>query len=54
MGLVPEKSEPVTTVEEAVAWLKATEAKYVVIAGNDDDTKAFVSAILAENQRMCL
>lgn len=48
VGLVPEKSEPVTTVEEAVAWLKATEAKYVVIAGNDDDTKAFVSAILAE------
>ncbi len=48
VGLVPEKSEPVTTVEEAVAWLKATEAKYVVIAGSDDDTKALVSAILAE------
>ncbi|MFJ7368158.1 methylmalonyl-CoA mutase family protein [Lysinibacillus sp. NPDC098008] len=48
VGLVPEKSEPVGTVEEAVAWLKATEAKYVVIAGNDDDTKAFVTAILAE------
>jgi len=48
VGLVPEKSEPVTTVEEALAWLKATEAKYVVIAGSDDDTKALVSAILAD------
>ena len=37
-----------TTVEEALAWLKATEAKYVVIAGSDDDTKALVSAILAD------
>lgn len=48
VGLVPEKSEPITTVEEAVAWLKATEAKYVVIAGSDEDTKALVAAILAE------
>ncbi|KPN89576.1 methylmalonyl-CoA mutase family protein [Lysinibacillus sp. ZYM-1] len=47
VGLVPEKSEPVATVEEAVAWLKATEAKYVVIAGNDDDSKELVHAILA-------
>lgn len=50
VGLVPEKSEPVTTVEEAVAWLKATEAKYVVIAGNDEDTKELVPAILANKQ----
>lgn len=48
VGLVPEKSEPATTVEEAIAWLKATEAKYVVIAGNDEDTKEFVHAILAD------
>ena len=47
VGLVPEKCEPVTTVEEAVAWLKATEARYVVIAGNDEDTKELVPAILA-------
>ncbi len=47
VGLVPEKSEPVATVEEAIAWLKATEAKYVVIAGSDEDTKEFVHAILA-------
>ena len=48
VGLVPEKSEPVATAEEAVAWLKATDATYVVIAGSDDDTKALVAAILAE------
>ncbi|WP_446935981.1 methylmalonyl-CoA mutase family protein [Lysinibacillus fusiformis] len=48
VGLVPEKSEPAATVEEAIAWLKATEAKYVVIAGNDEDTKEFVHAILAD------
>lgn len=47
VGLVPEKSEPAATVEEAIAWLKATEAKYVVIAGSDEDTKEFVHAILA-------
>lgn len=47
VGLVPEKSEPVATAEEAIAWLQATEAKYVVIAGSDDDTKALVPAILA-------
>ncbi|WP_369122289.1 methylmalonyl-CoA mutase family protein [Lysinibacillus parviboronicapiens] len=47
MGLVPEKSEPVTTVEEALAWLNATDAKYVVIAASDDHTKALVPAILA-------
>lgn len=35
------------TAEEAIAWLQATEAKYVVIAGSDDDTKALVPAILA-------
>ncbi|MET4562423.1 methylmalonyl-CoA mutase [Lysinibacillus parviboronicapiens] len=46
MGLVPEKSEPVTTVEEALAWLNATDAKYVVIAASDDHTKALVPAIL--------
>lgn len=47
VGLVPEKCEPVKTVEEAVAWLKTTEARYVVIAGNDEDTKELVPAILA-------
>ncbi|MFJ8103406.1 methylmalonyl-CoA mutase family protein [Lysinibacillus sp. NPDC096212] len=47
VGLVPEKSEPVATAEEALAWLNATEATYVVIAGNDDDTKELVQAILA-------
>lgn len=47
VGLVPEKSEPVATVEEAIAWLKETEAQYVVIAGNDDDTKELVPVILA-------
>ncbi|WP_230874984.1 methylmalonyl-CoA mutase family protein [Lysinibacillus cavernae] len=48
VGLVPEKSEPVATAEDALSWLKATEAKYVVIAGSDDDTKALVSTILAD------
>lgn len=48
VGLVPEKSEPVATVEEALAWLNTTEAKYVVIAGNDDTTKELVPAILAK------
>ncbi|MFE3574588.1 methylmalonyl-CoA mutase family protein [Lysinibacillus sp. NPDC059133] len=47
VGLVPEKSEPIATAEEALAWLNATEATYVVIAGNDDDTKELVPAILA-------
>ncbi|WP_370081639.1 methylmalonyl-CoA mutase family protein [Lysinibacillus sp. RC46] len=47
VGLVPEKSEPVATAEEALAWLNATEATYVVIAGNDDDIKELVQAILA-------
>ncbi|MFY0518036.1 methylmalonyl-CoA mutase family protein [Lysinibacillus sp. UGB7] len=47
VGLVPQKSEPVTTAEEALAWLHATEAKYVVIAANDDNTKELVPAILA-------
>uniref|UniRef100_UPI0039832A42 methylmalonyl-CoA mutase family protein n=1 Tax=Lysinibacillus sphaericus TaxID=1421 RepID=UPI0039832A42 len=48
VGLVPEKSEPVATVEEALAWLNTTEAKYVVIAGNDDTTKELVPAIFAK------
>ncbi|AVK96425.1 methylmalonyl-CoA mutase [Lysinibacillus sphaericus] len=48
VGLVPEKSEPVATVEEALSWLNTTEAKYVVIAGNDDTTKELVPAILAK------
>ncbi|MNH36417.1 hypothetical protein D3C79_972060 [compost metagenome] len=30
-----------------MAWLNTTEATYVVIAGNDDDTKELVPAILA-------
>ncbi|MGG2111763.1 methylmalonyl-CoA mutase family protein [Lysinibacillus pakistanensis] len=47
VGLVPEKSEPIATAEEAVAWLNTTEATFVVIAGNDDDTKELVPAILA-------
>ncbi|MGE7093093.1 methylmalonyl-CoA mutase family protein [Lysinibacillus sp. NPDC048646] len=47
VGLVPEKSEPVATAEEALAWLTATEAKYIVIAANDDNTKELVPAILA-------
>jgi len=47
VGLVPEKSEPVATVEEALSWLQATDAKYVVIAGNDDTTKEWLPAILA-------
>lgn len=47
VGLVPEKSEPVATAEEALAWLNTTEATYVVISGNDDDTKELVPAILA-------
>ncbi|MFJ7666139.1 methylmalonyl-CoA mutase family protein [Lysinibacillus sp. NPDC097195] len=47
VGLVPEKSEPVATVEEALTWLQTTDVKYVVIAGNDDTTKEMVPAILA-------
>lgn len=48
VGLVPEKSEPAVTAKEALAWLEATDAKYVVIAGNDDATKEMIPAILAE------
>lgn len=47
VGLVPEKSGQVSTAEDAVAWLNATEAKYVVIAANDDNTKELLPAILA-------
>ncbi|MFJ7735521.1 methylmalonyl-CoA mutase family protein [Lysinibacillus sp. NPDC097287] len=47
VGLVPEKSGQISTAEEAVAWLNATEAKYVVIAANDDNTKELLPAILA-------
>lgn len=47
VGLVPEKSGQISTVEEALAWLNTTEAKYVVIAANDDFTKELLPAILA-------
>lgn len=47
VGLVPEKSEQMATVEEALAWLRATDATYIVIAANDDFTKELVPAILA-------
>ena len=47
VGLEPEKSGPISTVEEAIAWLDATEAQYVVIAANDELTKEFVPSILA-------
>ena len=47
VGLVPEKSDQMTTADEALAWLRATDATYVVIAANDDFAKELVPAILA-------
>ncbi|GLC88788.1 methylmalonyl-CoA mutase family protein [Lysinibacillus piscis] len=47
VGLVPEHSVPMETVGEAIAWLQSVQANYVVIAGNDEDTKAMLDAILA-------
>ena len=47
VGLEPEKSGPISTAEEAIAWLNTTEAQYVVIAANDDLTKELVPVILA-------
>ena len=54
VGLEPEKSGPMSTVEEAIAWLHATDAQYVVIAANDELTKEFVPAILAGKTTDCL
>lgn len=50
VGIVPEKSAPLATIEEAKAFLAQTEATYVVIAATDDDVKENIAAILAGKQ----
>lgn len=45
-GIVPEQSGELKTVEEAAAWLKASNLDYVVVAGADEDTKQVVPALL--------
>ena len=46
VGLVPEQSGAIETIEAAQQWLKAADYDYVVIAATDDDTKAIVPSLL--------
>lgn len=45
-GIVPEKSPEIQTVDEAKNWLTATDAKFVVVCGQDEAMKEYVPALL--------
>lgn len=46
VGIVPEQSAPLATIEEAKAFLAQTDASYIVVAATDDDVKENIAAIL--------
>lgn len=46
VGIVPEKTAPFATVDEAAAFLAQTDATYIVLAATDDDVKEHVAAIV--------
>lgn len=46
VGIVPEKSGELQSVEEAIAWLENANYNYVVIAAKDEDTRLLVPSIL--------
>lgn len=46
VGIDPQQSGELLTVEAAQEWLKSANYDYIVIAATDDDTKAVVPALL--------
>lgn len=46
VGVVPEQSGAIESIDGAKLWLASTDAKYVVVVATDDDTKAIVSELL--------
>ncbi|MGE7623718.1 methylmalonyl-CoA mutase family protein [Viridibacillus sp. NPDC096237] len=45
-GIVPEKSPEIQSVGEAKSWLSATDAKFVVVCGQDDAMKEYIPTLL--------
>ncbi|WP_274307286.1 methylmalonyl-CoA mutase family protein [Solibacillus daqui] len=45
-GIVADQTEGFQSIDEAKAWLAATDYDYVVVAATDDDTKQLIPALL--------
>ncbi|MFP3917187.1 methylmalonyl-CoA mutase family protein [Lysinibacillus telephonicus] len=50
-GIILKQSGEIETIEDAIGWLKQVNYDYVIVAGNDEDTKSLIPSILAQKPK---
>lgn len=50
-GITLEQSGEIETIEDAIEWIKQVHCDYVIVAGNDEDTKSLIPSLLAQKPK---